>query len=865
MEVVTTAEKPLNRGAKAALMLGAAATILLFYTLSVVAILLLLVVLFCLLSAFLIALRFGVAGTISPTLGRHVELLQLFLQSFWLRKGVDFRLPLKEPDAPELFAVLRGLADKLQIAPPQVVELELGLTAWVQLKGLRQGKGQTILGVGYDLLAGLSKAEMEGVLAHEMTHAKLIQRGLKGWLTAGLNRLIKLTNQLYAFVDACERAGHKEGLAEVFWKGADWLTRLAVRQISAYSRQDEFEADLGAAELCGAIKIRSSLMKLENLEEVTSQLPWKERVAQLQLEGGYSRWLRQELAKADKLPQKKSAEVFNQYSTHPTLKDRLAALPEDGSTLPPNPVPAIELLVNPDEVADKLVVEIQKKQAEVEAADSKELKKWTRKTQGGGDVRPVQWVGIILFAIGILLIIRWMIVVAAGLPEILQAVLLMAGGTLIYRLSRYKDKTKLPVPEYAAFIESWRKLSELKDVETAQQRTEALLLQLSGKENSKKKRARLLAEESFKALGNGDYLQAHVSARLCLGLNPESVEGVLGYGIAAAALNLPDQAGWALGRLKKLTGLQSTETAWGTAWALLLLGDWAHAEAFLDQALAQRPLEVSWRMLLALAQARRGKLQNAIKNAREACALIPQDEEAAKLFINLLLEGGYFREAQERLMMFGDRVQADTDLIFAQVRVQLIQQKVDQANEWAEQLKQKAPNAQILVQLGETYEEARQHDYAIGCYNRALEAGYYPEAFVGLGRVEAHRQNHPVAQTYFLSALDLSRPLGEKATSPLNVFHEVVGRLALLQDPALNCRAWVVTLTGSATPAGLANQSFLVYAAEQAAAERHFEAILGAMRKGLPPLLPGIVNWREATKQQQPDGPVRPGVQRVLV
>jgi len=292
MEVVTTAEKPLNRGAKAALMLGAAATILLFYTLSVVAILLLLVVLFCLLSAFLIALRFGVAGTISPTLGRHVELLQLFLQSFWLRKGVDFRLPLKEPDAPELFAVLRGLADKLQIAPPQVVELELGLTAWVQLKGLRQGKGQTILGVGYDLLAGLSKAEMEGVLAHEMTHAKLIQRGLKGWLTAGLNRLIKLTNQLYAFVDACERAGHKEGLAEVFWKGADWLTRLAVRQISAYSRQDEFEADLGAAELCGAIKIRSSLMKLENLEEVTSQLPWKERVAQLQLEGGYSRWRR---------------------------------------------------------------------------------------------------------------------------------------------------------------------------------------------------------------------------------------------------------------------------------------------------------------------------------------------------------------------------------------------------------------------------------------------------------------------------------------------------------------------------------------------------------------------------------------------
>jgi Zn-dependent protease with chaperone function/tetratricopeptide (TPR) repeat protein len=865
MEAANITEKPLNRGAKAALMLGAAATILLFYTLSVVVILFLSVFLLCLLGVFLVALRFGLAGTILPALGRYTELLKLFLQSFWLRKGVEFRLPLKEPDAPELFAVLRQLADKLQIAPPQVVELELGLTAWVQLKGLRQGKGQTILGVGYDLLAGLSKAEMEGVLAHEMTHAKLIQRGFKGWLTAGLSRLAKLTNQLYAFVDDCKRAGHKEDAVEGLCKGADWLTRLAVRQISAYSRQDEFEADQGAAELCGAIKIRSSLMKLESLEEVTSQLPWKERVAQLQLEGGYSRWLRQELAKADTLPRKKSAEVFNQYSTHPTLKDRLAALPEDGSTLPSNPAPAIDLLADPDEVADKLVVEIQKKQAEVEAADSKELKKWTRKTQGGGDIRPVQFVGIVLFIIGIVLLFRWMLVVQSGLPDLLMVALTMAGGVLIYRLSRYKDKARLPVPEYAAFMQSWRQLSDLKDVEATLERVEAtLLLRLKDQESNRKKRARFLAEESFKALASGDYLGAHVAARLCLEQNSVSVEGLLGYGIAASALNLTDQAGWALGRLKQLTGLQSTETAWGTAWTLLMLGDWTHAEAFLHQALAERPLEASWRILLALAQARRGKLQNAIKNAREACALVPQDEEAAKLFINLLLEGGYFREAQERLMAFGDRVETDTDLIFAQVRVLLIQQKLDLANDWAERLKQQAANAQIIVQLGETYEEARQHDHAVGCYNRALEAGYYPEAFVGLGRVESHRQNHLVAQAHFLSALELNRPLGEKATGPLNVFHEVVERLASLQDPSLNCRAWVVSLTGSATPAGLANQSFLVYAAEQKQAEKHFETILGAMRKGLPPFLPGTVNWSEAVQQLQPDGPVRPGVQRAL-
>ena len=67
----------------------------------------------------------------------------------------------------------------------------MGVNAWVRLKGYRRGAGTTILGVGYDLLAGMSQTEVEAVLAHEMAHARLVQRGFSRWLTGGVSRVVE--------------------------------------------------------------------------------------------------------------------------------------------------------------------------------------------------------------------------------------------------------------------------------------------------------------------------------------------------------------------------------------------------------------------------------------------------------------------------------------------------------------------------------------------------------------------------------------------------------------------------------------------------------------------------------------------------
>src|SRR5262249_32951455 len=151
---------------------------------------------------------------------------------------------------------------------------------------------------GYDLLAGLSQWEMEGVLAHEITHAKLVQRGYKNWMNRGLGRTRQLAQGLYGHVEAHRKAKQTVEPAAIIFNITDRLVRLNARLVAACSRQDEFDADRGAAALCGAGAIRSSLLKLEPLSQCASRLPWNERVARLQTGEGFSQWLVEELSSA---------------------------------------------------------------------------------------------------------------------------------------------------------------------------------------------------------------------------------------------------------------------------------------------------------------------------------------------------------------------------------------------------------------------------------------------------------------------------------------------------------------------------------------------------------------------------------------
>jgi hypothetical protein len=58
----------------------------------------------------------------------------------------------------------------------------------------------------------------------------------------------------------------------------------------------------------------------------------------------------------------------------------------------------------------------------------------------------------------------------------------------------------------------------------------------------------------------------------------------------------------------------------------------------------------------------RGKLQSAILNARRAACISPNSREVLQLLIDLLLESGYLREAEERLSRLGTDLRSDREL-----------------------------------------------------------------------------------------------------------------------------------------------------------------------------------------------------------
>src|SRR5439155_14330283 len=140
----------------------------------------------------------------------------------------------------------------------------------------------------------------------------------------------------------------------------------------------------------------------------------------------------------------------------------------------------------------------------------------------------------------------------------------------------------------------------------------------------------------------------------------------------------------------------------------------------------------------------------------------------------LLLDGGFLREAQERLQKLQSESQTDTELMFAMVRLNLMLRRREKAGEWTEVLKRSSPEANTLVQLGRIYEDGRQQEHAAALYTEALSRGHYPEAHLGLGRLAAGK-NKEQARRHLISALDLSRQPGEGGAGSLQVFQHALG------------------------------------------------------------------------------------------
>jgi tetratricopeptide (TPR) repeat protein len=191
----------------------------------------------------------------------------------------------------------------------------------------------------------------------------------------------------------------------------------------------------------------------------------------------------------------------------------------------------------------------------------------------------------------------------------------------------------------------------------------------------------------------------------------------------------------------------------------------------------------------------------------------------------------------------------------------LLKRNVAEADKWTARLKESGASAQKLIQVAKLYESARLPDQAAALYGQALSTDHYPEAHLGLARVETERNNKVEARNHILAALNVDRPVGKEGATAWQIFHPIVTQMLWLQQPIVSCQAWMVAFPGNSQPAALAGQTLMVYAGDQQQAQEHLRTVLNALQPDKPPVALNANHWKLAPRPMQPDGPVRPGVQ----
>jgi Zn-dependent protease with chaperone function len=857
----TTGERPLSPAERGTLVLRATLTMALFYLAALGLMLFCGVLTIVLFFVTLVGARFGVGVVLSKLMAAPAGVFAVLVRRMWLPSAPVYRVPLPPDQAPRLFDVIRALAGQLALEPPSRVFVEMHGSAWVMMRGFGRGSGRTTLGIGFDLLAALTTAEVEAVMAHELAHARLVRRGLSRWLNKGLGRLSAVTNGLVGFAEANRQSGEDSDLADGAERFFKPLTLRAARLVATYSRQDEFEADRLAAGVCGAGTLRSALTRLEFLDAALQRLPWNERLARARSGEHFTEWFVGELARAgDGVESDLVRHTPDPFSTHPSMRDRLAALPRaDGADGPHRDAPSgVTLLADPDAIATRLMDEIDRVVDRQELRDTKRLARETRKLAKPTRTTAGEILGVILICAAVILVL-------VGISEGFTAGLLIATvgnlflGVLLYRVSFAGSQVGLPIPAYGTLSNQrrWDSQEALRDEE------QAVEAELRGATTAGGKRRRLgkLLGRGRSALVARDFLRVHVAARLARGLAPKSADASLLYAIGAAALGNGTQAIEALGLVRRQVGLGAFHTKWGAAWALSLLDD-RLAEGLLQQLHGRRPRVATFPAMLARLQMVHGKLHSAIRNAETAVRLDPSNRATAELLVQLLLTTGRVQEAGERLRSYAEDARKDPDLAYLMVRTALMRRDLPQAREWADVIRSFDATHEGLLAVANAFGLARLDDIAAEFFTAALDAGYVPEARIGLAKVARFRGDPVASRRHLLAALGAHNAMLSRGASPATVFEEVLAGLISLEQGRTACRAWIATFPHAEMP--LSERSLLVHAPTEAAAQEHLREIVEAIQRDRPPFDLAGVKWREAPPDDQPIRPIQPGVKGVV-
>ena len=213
--------------------------------------------------------------------------------------------------APELHAIIERLCVQADLPKPRVAIVDAAMPNAFAL-GRSQKKATVCATSG--LLALLEPAELEGVLAHELTH--VVNRDVMVMTIASFFASIAALLVRFGFLFGMGRGRSRNGQAMF---AAVIVTSVVVYMISfvllrALSRYREYAADRGAAVLTGRPSaLSSALMKISGTLE---NIPDRDLRAATQMNAFFIVPARR----------KGKGALMNAFATHPPLDKRIAAL-----------------------------------------------------------------------------------------------------------------------------------------------------------------------------------------------------------------------------------------------------------------------------------------------------------------------------------------------------------------------------------------------------------------------------------------------------------------------------------------------------------------------------------------------------------
>jgi len=255
------------------------------------------------------AINFNALLTLSAVIGFSGSIVSLFLSKFMAKQSVGAHVIENPQDPTERWLVdtVRRQADAAGIGMPEVAiydapDVNAFATGW--------NRNNSLVAVSTGLLHAMSREEAEAVLAHEISHVANGDMVTLALIQGVVNTFVVFFAKLFGILvdrvllknDGRNGPGIGAFVAEIVAQIV--LGILASTIVMWFSRQREFRADAGGANLAGRQKMIAALERLKLNHEQAAALPKNMSAMAISSGGGFSRL----------------------FMSHPPLEERIAVL-----------------------------------------------------------------------------------------------------------------------------------------------------------------------------------------------------------------------------------------------------------------------------------------------------------------------------------------------------------------------------------------------------------------------------------------------------------------------------------------------------------------------------------------------------------